>query len=240
MRTPIWNHFQQRMQDGKKCLAVLIDPDKSDLTRLSKCFNASNSNKIDYVFVGGSVLESGNVDETIADIKSLTQLPIVLFPGDIDQISANADALLLLSLLSGRNPHYLIGKHVEAAHQLKASNLELIPASYILVDGGNTTTVQRVSETQPIHPEDVDLIVATALAGQQMGKKVTYLDAGSGAMNSISQNIIQRVKQETTAPLIVGGGIRTIEGIHQAWNAGADIVVIGNRLEADPHFLDHL
>lgn len=224
----------------KKLLAALIDPDKADLAHLKRLLSTSNLAKIDLLFVGGSVLTSGNTQQTISDIKSICDKPCVLFPGSPDQICNDADAILLLALVSGRNPELLIGKHVESALRLQQSNLEILSTAYMLIDGGSQTTVSYISGTSPIPNDKPGLAAMTALAGEQLGKHVIYMDSGSGAKNAIPAEMISAVRRHTQIPIIVGGGIRTPEGIRAAWNAGASVVVVGNMLETHPEFLNEL
>lgn len=232
--------LKRKSTEGKKLLAVLIDPDKASDSHLERLLSTGSLSKVDYIFVGGSVLTSGSIDRTIASIKKRTTIPCIIFPGSPDQICKEADGILLLALVSGRNPELLIGKHVESALRLKQSNLDIISTAYILIDGGAPTTVSYISGTTPIPSNKPGLAAMTALAGEQLGKDVIYMDAGSGAKNAISPEIIQTVRSYVDQPIIVGGGIRTVEGIRNAWNAGADVVVIGNRLEEDPDFLKSL
>lgn len=227
-------------QCGKKLLAVLIDPDKAEHQHIKNVLKPENVAKIDLIFIGGSVLTSGNIHDAIEIVKATCDVPCVIFPGSPDQISSKADAILLLSLISGRNPDLLIGKHVESALRLKQSNLEILSTGYILIDGGAPTTVSYISGTSPIPADKPGLAAMTALAGEQLGMDIIYMDAGSGARTPIHANTISSVREHTIQPIVVGGGIRSIEGIHSAWNAGADIVVIGNRLEEDPDFLNKL
>jgi phosphoglycerol geranylgeranyltransferase len=240
MAKKIAGFIKSNIEINKKLLAVLIDPDKASLSHIKNLLKPENVDKIDLVFVGGSVLTSGNIEDAIQSIKQTCSLPCVIFPGSPDQISPNADGLLLLSLISGRNPDLLIGKHVESALRLKQSKLELLSTGYILIDGGAPTTVSYISGTTPIPSNKPGLAAMTALAGEQLGLHLIYLDAGSGAKQAIPPAIIESVRAQTNQPIIVGGGIRTIEGIRLAWESGADIVVIGNRLEEDPNFLNDL
>lgn len=221
-------------------LAILIDPDKAAPEHLQNVLKNANIEKVDLLLIGGSVLTHGNIHDTIKTVKSLCDIPCIIFPGSPDQISSEADAILLLSLISGRNPELLIGKHVESALRLKQSNLEILPTGYILIDGGAPTTVSYISGTTPIPANKPGLAAMTALAGEQLGFGIIYMDAGSGAKNPIPPQMISSVREHTNQPIIVGGGIRTTEGIRAAWNAGADVVVIGNRLEEDPDFLTSL
>lgn len=240
MGKKIADFIQSNKGKGKKLLAVLIDPDKANSNHLQNVLRPENVAKIDLLFIGGSVLTSGNIHDTIKLVKSLCDIPCIIFPGSPDQISASADAILLLTLISGRNPELLIGKHVESALRLKQSNLEILSTGYILIDGGAPTTVSYISGTTPIPSNKPGLAAMTALAGEQLGLQIIYMDAGSGAKNPIPAQMIEAVRSHTSQPIVVGGGIRTTEGIHAAWNAGADVFVIGNRLEEDPGFLENL
>ncbi len=240
MQNTVEAYISQKTTAGDRLLAVLIDPDKADLNHLKKLLQPSHCAKIDLLFVGGSVLTSGNTQQTVRDIKSICDIPCVLFPGSPDQITPEADAILLLSLISGRNPELLIGKHVESALRLKQSQLEILSTGYILIDGGAPTTVSYISGTTPIPDNKPGLAAMTALAGEQLGKSLIYMDAGSGAKNPIPAEMIQAVRSQIDTPIIVGGGIRSAQGIQHAWDAGANIVVIGNLLETQPEFLDQL
>jgi len=219
-------------QDKKKLFALLIDPDKSDLKHLSKLIPVANSCDVSMLLIGGSLVNA-DVSEFITQIKKITKLPVVLFPGNAMQFSGNADAILLLSLISGRNPDFLIGNHILVAGAIKRSGIEVIPTGYILIDGGASTSVQYMSNTMPIPASKIDIAVATALAGEQLGMKLIYLEAGSGAKNPVPIEMITAVKKEIAVPLIVGGGLRSPKQVQAAWNAGADIVVVGNALEND-------
>ncbi len=221
-------------------VAVLIDPDKSTEDQLNKLIFHPKFSEIDFLFVGGSLLTDGSMKFCIAELKKRTNKPIVIFPGSPNQIDKRADAILLLSLVSGRNADLLIGRHVESAHKLKRSGLEILPTSYILIDGGRTTTVSYISGTTPIPNDKPTIAAATALAGSQLGHQLTYLDCGSGAKNHASLPLIEAVKKEVSTPLIVGGGITTKEQVEAVFGAGADVVVVGNRLEENPEFLSDL
>ncbi|MDY7394789.1 geranylgeranylglyceryl/heptaprenylglyceryl phosphate synthase [Aureibaculum sp. 2210JD6-5] len=228
----IYQYINDDIQKGKKLLAILLDPDKvqlQNISTLSKKFNK----RADLIFVGGSTVQNGLTEKLVEALKKETQLPIILFPGDYTQITYKADALLFLSLLSGDNPEYLIHQQVKSIPKLKNSSLEIIPTGYILIDGGVETSVQKVSNTKPISQKNVELVVNTALAGQYAGKKLIYLEAGSGAKESVSEEIIKSVKTALNIPLIVGGGIRTKLQLNNAYNAGADLVVVGNAFEED-------
>lgn len=221
----------------KKQFAVLIDPDKVSTDALLKTIDLANEVSVDYIFVGGSLVVNDTLVATVDVIKSLTQIPIVLFPGSNKQISREADALLLLSLISGRNAEWLISQHVEAAMQLRESQLEIIPTGYMLIDGGRETSVTYVSQTKPIPSDKTDIAVSTALAGNLLGMKVIFMDAGSGALKTIPTKMIQAVKSNISLPLIIGGGINTAEKAIKMCNAGADIIVVGNAIEKDVNLM---
>lgn len=218
------------MAHRRKLFALLIDPEKCSLQRLQTVAEAAAVAKPDLILVGGSQLRQ-STEQAIDVIKTVCHLPVVLFPGNVEQLASNADALLLLSLLSGRNAEWLVGQQVRAARCIHNLQIEVLPTGYILIDGGKTTAVQRVSQTQPIAADDVDLAVDTALCGEQAGKRLIYLEAGSGAVRPVSAATISAVKKMISVPLIVGGGITSVEALHQAYAAGADIVVVGNHLE---------
>ncbi|SFN42723.1 putative glycerol-1-phosphate prenyltransferase [Bizionia echini] len=236
----IYKHILQDATSGKKILAVLIDPDKIAIKHIPSFMGKVNKSVANYVFVGGSDVAEQQTEIVVQTIKKHTRLPIVLFPGDITQITNQADALLFLSLISGRNPDYLIGKHVEAVSKLKDSNLEIISTGYILIENGKQTAVQRVTETVPLQNNNIQLIADTAKAGELLGMKLIYLEAGSGALQPVSKEIIKKVKTNISIPLIVGGGIRNLKQLKQAYQAGADLVVIGTAFENDESFFDEL
>jgi phosphoglycerol geranylgeranyltransferase len=224
----------------KKQLAVLIDPDKVEPVSLRKLAESCVEHQVDYLFVGGSILTGGSLSTTLTLLRSYCDLPLVLFPGSHDQVDSMADAILLLSLISGRNPEYLIGQHVTAAPKLKQSGLEIIPTGYILIESGNTTTVQYVSNTVPVPAGKPEIAACTALAGEQLGMKVIFAEAGSGAEYPVPVSVIEQIRAEISIPLIVGGGIRTPELAYERAVAGADLIVIGNVLEKDPLLLSEL
>jgi putative glycerol-1-phosphate prenyltransferase len=225
---------------GEKLLAVLIDPDKMNLETISSFIYKVNQSIATHIFVGGSEVDEGVTETLVVEIKKLTELPVVLFPGDVIQITDRADGILFLSLISGRNPDYLIGKHVEAVSRLKNSNLEVIPTGYMLIENGKTTSVERVSGTKPIKRAQRQTILNTAKAGELLGLKLIYLEAGSGASHAIEPELILDVKEALNIPLIVGGGIRTNAEIELAYSAGADLVVIGTAFEKDISFFEHI
>jgi putative glycerol-1-phosphate prenyltransferase len=221
----------------KKSFALLLDPDKFD--DLSIIENAEKL-QVDYFFVGGSLITEGNLEETIKSIKSKTTIPVIIFPGSANHITSLADGILLLSLLSGRNADYLIGQHIQAAPVLKKSGLEILSTGYILIDGGNITTVAYISNTTPIPSNKPEVAVVTAMAGEMIGHKLIYLDAGSGAIHHINELLINMVKKNITIPLIVGGGIRDAKTAEKIWNSGADIIVVGNAIEKNSNLLHQI
>ncbi|SDK87616.1 putative glycerol-1-phosphate prenyltransferase [Salinimicrobium catena] len=216
-------------------LAVLIDPDKFEADVVSS-FLKKIPEFTTHLFVGGSTVEKGRTEACIERLKQETSLPIIIFPGDHSQITPLADALLFLSLISGRNPEYLIEQQVQAVDSLQNMDLEVIPTGYILVDGGRECAVQRVSKTLPMSQERPEEIVKTALAGEFSGKKLIYLEAGSGAKKPVSEEIIKAVKNAVSIPLIVGGGIRSSQQLEAAYAAGADMVVVGTAFEKGEFF----
>ncbi len=226
----VYEKITAAVAQGCKLFALLIDPEKCTPARLAEVAEAAATAQPDLIFVGGSQWRH-STEAAIAAIKQRCATPVVLFPGNALQLAANADALLLLSLLSGRNAEWLVGQQVKAARQIHALGIETIPTGYILIDGGRTSAVQRVSQTQPIAATDIDLAVATALCGEQSGKRLIYLEAGSGAANPVPAETIRAVRQMLHIPLVVGGGIATTEALRSAYAAGADIVVVGNHLE---------
>jgi putative glycerol-1-phosphate prenyltransferase len=232
----LYQNILQAKQDNQKLLAILIDPEKVALEQvvvLSKKIKASPAT---HIFVGGSTFSGTHLDQLIATFKKETQLPILIFPGHPSQISNEADGILFLSLLSGRNPEYLIEHHINSVEVLEKSDLEIIPTGYLLIDGGKETAVQRVSQTQPIENNNIELAYKTAKAGEFLGKKLIYLEAGSGANQHVSFDMICYVAQNIEIPLIVGGGIRSVKTIQEIYNAGADLVVIGTAFENDGNF----
>jgi phosphoglycerol geranylgeranyltransferase len=234
----IYQNILASILKKEKLLAILIDPDKTKPESLPGLIEGLNKSNANYIFVGGSTVKEGVTEKLVSEIKSLTELPIVLFPGDVSQIAKSADTLLFLSLISGRNPDYLIGKQVEAVSNLRQANLEVIPTGYILIENGKETSVQKVTETKPMSRDNIQAIVDTAKAGELLGMKLIYLEAGSGALHPINEEIILKVKQDLNIPLIVGGGIKSKEHLDRAYKAGADIVVIGTAFEDDYSFFN--
>lgn len=240
-KSNIYQHILNNKALNKKLLAVLIDPDKQSPEKLINTINICNSSNVDFIFFGGSLLiEPAQFEKNLVEIKKHTQIPILLFPGSSMQVSKQADGILLLSLISGRNPEYLIGQHVIAAPYLKECGIEILPTGYILIESGKSTTVSYISNTTPIPSDKPEIAACTALAGEMLGLKMIYLDAGSGAQNCISKEVITKVKNNISAPLIIGGGINTVEKAIDAFNAGADLIVIGNAAEKSPDLIKQI
>lgn len=231
MKQKILNSIESKVAVAQKSLAVLIDPDDLDESGLVQCLNRCIENAVDFIFVGGSLVTSNSIHEVVNFIKSYTNIPCILFPGNAIQIASEADAILFLSLISGRNPELLIGQHVVAAPVLKRSSLEVIPTGYMLVNSGKPTSASYMSNSQPLPNDKPNLAASTALAGEMLGMRLVYLDAGSGAEEPISQRIIRSVKSNLSVPLIVGGGLNSKEKVRRAFDAGADLVVIGNGVQ---------
>jgi putative glycerol-1-phosphate prenyltransferase len=223
---------------GKK-FALLIDPDKYTVHSLIATIYTAEELKINIILVGGSLV-SERIDSIIEIIKKNTNIPVVLFPGSLLQLSNKADAILLLSLISGRNPDYLIGNHVLAAPYLKKSAIEVIPTGYILVGEGNSSSVEYISNTRPIPSDKFEIVIATAIAGELMGNKLIYLESGSGAHKSLDTELVKEVKRNITVPLIVGGGLRNPQQVIEVSKAGADIIVVGNAVENNLALLELL
>lgn len=228
----------KKLSGSEKKLAILIDPDKTneersltDLLEKVKLVNPS------FIFVGGSTVSKDDLEACLSIIKSNCTVPIIIFPGSHQQISDKADGILFLSLLSGRNPDYLIGHQIESAHLLKEMDIEAISTAYMLVDGGKNSSVAYVSQTSPIPNDQERIAVKTAIAGEMLGFKCVFMDAGSGAINPVPSEMIRSVKSSIQLPLIVGGGLKSIADIDKAYEAGADIVVVGNKIEEDSNFL---
>ena len=237
MKTEIYASILQNIANGKKMLAVLIDPDKCTNEHLQTLLPLLKEHTPNFIFVGGSQLKI-SFSNLIETFKKEINIPVVLFPGDVTQFSPNADALLFISLISGRNAEYLISQHVNAAIPIKKSGLEVIPTGYILIDGAKKSAVEYISNTQPIPRDKNDIALATALAGEMLGMKTIYLEAGSGANMPVPLEMIQHVKSQISVPLIVGGGIKNNAQLQAAYHAGADLVVIGNVLETEPEKIE--
>ncbi len=230
--------LEQAKSENKKLLAILIDPDKTNY--LAQVSELAEQKKVDAMLVGGSLISKGNVEETIEKIKKSFSGPVLIFPGDFSQASANADAILFLSLISGRNADLLIGKHVLFAPSIQQTGLEVIPCGYILVNSGTPTSVEYMSNTVPIPHNKPDIAAATALAGEMLGLKCIYMESGSGAEHEVSSEMIRQVSSNIQIPLIIGGGIKTKAQLESAWNAGATMVVVGTAVEEDAGWLNSL
>ncbi|MEY4926907.1 MAG: hypothetical protein RI894_1343 [Bacteroidota bacterium] len=222
---------------ARKKFVVLIDPDDVKIGRLDQIAKLVNEAQVDAFFIGGSLIMNNQMDKVITQLKETCKIPTILFPGGSMQLSFRADALLLLSLISGRNPDLLIGKHVEVATFLRVAPLEIISTGYMLIDGGIATSVSYMSNTYPIPNTKNDIAVCTAIAGEMLGLKLIFMDAGSGAKMPVSESMIEAVSSNIDIPLIVGGGIRNAEKVAANVRAGADIIVVGNAIEEDPELI---
>lgn len=238
-RVEVSQKFKYFYSTGKKAVALLLDPEKiTDGPAFGKLIGMAVASNVDFFFVGGSLVTSNSIFQSVAMIKRLSvQVPVVLFPGNALQVAENADGILFLSLISGRNADLLIGQHVTAAPLLAKSQLEVLPTGYMLVDSGEITSVNYISQTLPLPRNKPDLAIATALAGTLLGLQYLFLDAGSGAKNPVPSQIIAGVKENTHCPLIVGGGIDSPSKAKLAWESGADVVVLGNGVESHPNLL---
>jgi phosphoglycerol geranylgeranyltransferase len=237
MTRNLLNDLYERKANSKKSFAVLIDPDKVNLDNFSNLLKLCIEYNVDYIFVGGSLITDYVMHEVIAAIKSQTSIPVILFPGNSLHIDNQADAILLLSLISGRNPEFLIGQHVISAPILRKSGLEILSTGYMLIDSGRATTVSYISNTTPIPHDKPGIAACTAMAGEMLGLKLIYLDAGSGALNPVSPEMIAAVRQSVETPIIVGGGINSIQKAKNALSAGADVIVVGNGIEQNVDLL---
>ncbi len=233
MLKPIYNSITERKRTGKKSFAVLIDPDKVNDSNMGQLIELAIAAKVDYFFVGGSLVISNYLDECLQLIKKSCSIPTILFPGSPSQVSKYADALLYLSLISGRNPELLIGQHVVSAPAVKKSGLEIMPTGYMVVDGGAPTTVSYISNASPLPADKNEIAVCTAMAGEMLGMQLIYMDAGSGAKRPITESMIEQVSQAIQVPLIIGGGIIEPEKAYLNCKAGADVIVVGNAIEKD-------
>lgn len=237
----VYKKIQANIAQGKKQIAVLLDPDKiviqADLIQQIELFERSG---IDFFFIGGSIVEEQHFRKVVDFLAQHSQIPLILFPGAHYQIHKAADALLFLSLVSGRNAEYLIGQQVKASKHVQQMQLETIATAYMLIDGGRTSTTAYVTQTQAIPRNEIDIAVSTALAAKMLGMQAIYLEAGSGAHFAVPTNMIEAVKKETALPLIVGGGIRNKEEAQTIFAAGADIIVIGNALEKNPKLIEEM
>ena len=237
MQNTVYHKIAEDRKKGLKKFAVLIDPDEVDAKALKQLAEMGNENNVDYFFVGGSLVIGDYLENTIKYLKQHSNIPVVIFPGSIQQVSPSADALLFLSLISGRNSEFLIGNQVLAAPYVKKSGIEAISTGYILIDGGAPTTVSYISNTTPIPADKPEIAACTAMAGELLGMKLIYMDAGSGAKRAIPTDVIAAVHKNTDLPIIIGGGIKTPEKAYENCCAGADIIVVGNAIEKDPSLI---
>ena len=219
-----------------KSIGLLLDPDKASGNSLYKLLKVATESHTDYILTGGS-LSSKSIDILISEIKKHCSIPVVLFPGNLLQLNLNADIIMFLSLISGRNPEFLIGNHVIAAPYLKNSREKIVPVGYILINCGNRTSVEYISQTEAIPSDKTDIVVATAIAGEMLGLKLIYLEAGSGASHHIPVQVISAVRQNIPIPVVVGGGIKTKKEVEEVFGAGADMIVLGNGCEENPDLL---
>ncbi len=237
MSTSILHKIYQAKAENRRQLAVLIDPDTPDDTLLGKIVEQVNQSGADLIFLGGSLLVKDALDDCIRRIKSMTDTPVILFPGSVLQISPEADAILFLSLISGRNPELLIGSHVISAPYIRQAKLETLPTGYMLIDSGKPTTASYMSGSLPIPYDKDDVAACTAMAGEMLGQKLIYMDGGSGAEKAVSTEMIAKVRQSVQVPIIIGGGIKSGDCARKMCEAGADIIVVGNASESNPGIL---
>ncbi len=240
MKHRIHQLLQERKLKGQKSFAVLIDPDKVNVARTEQLVAKAVDANVDYIFVGGSLVISNNLDECIRQIKVSCNIPVIIFPGAPSQVSRYADALLYLSLISGRNPELLIGQHVISAPVVKQSGLEIMPTGYMVIDGGAPTTVSYISNAAPIPSDKNEIALCTAMAGEMLGMKLIFMDAGSGAKKPITETMVEKVAAGIEAPLIVGGGITNPEKAYLYCRSGADVIVVGNAIEKDASLIKEI
>jgi phosphoglycerol geranylgeranyltransferase len=240
MEKKILEELQIRKQKGLKSLVLLIDPDKFTAENALFFSEKNFFEKVDFVFVGGSLIQGATLGETIELVRAYCSKPIVIFPGSNMHIDRNADGILLLSLISGRNPDFLIGQHIVAAPILRKSKLEILATGYMLVEGGKATTVSYMSNTTPIPHDKPEVATCIAMAGEMLGLKLIYLDTGSGAMQSVSNKMVHGISKTIQLPIIVGGGIKSASQAKGLWDAGADVLVVGNGVEERPELLEEI
>ncbi|HEU4553337.1 MAG TPA: geranylgeranylglyceryl/heptaprenylglyceryl phosphate synthase [Chitinophaga sp.] len=240
MYKKLYTSFAERKTKGTKSFAVLIDPDKVTPAGIADLAEKCSAAQVDYIFLGGSLVITQHLDDCVQRIKACCDIPVILFPGSPSQVSRYADALLYLSVISGRNADLLIGQHVVSAVAVKKSGLEVIPTGYMVIDGGVPTTVSYISNTFPIPADKDDIAMCTAMAGEMLGHKLIYMDAGSGARDAITESMISRVASQVSIPIIVGGGIRDAEKAYLNCKAGADVIVVGNAIEKDTSLIKEI
>lgn len=240
MNNKILEQIKKRSKEGKKSFFLLIDPDKVEENILRKLIQTPSFDKVTFLLIGGSLITGDAFHETVQFLKANTDKPLTIFPGSNLHIDPQADAILLLSLISGRNPDFLIGQHIVAAPILKRSSLEVLPTGYILVEGGKQTTVSYISNTTPIPADKPEVAACTAMAGEMLGLQLIYADAGSGAQNPIPTKMVKQIRKSIDIPLLIGGGIRTTKQAQDALSAGADAIVVGTAIEDDFEKLEEL
>lgn len=240
MTNRIYQSIIQQKAKGHKSFAVLIDPDKVSVERMDELVTLAIEARVDYLLIGGSLVISNNLDQVVQQVKKTSDIPVILFPGSPSQISKYADALLYLSLVSGRNPELLIGQHVISAPAVKQSGLEIISTGYMVIDGGAPTTVSYISNATPIPADKNEIAMCTAMAAEMLGMKLIYMDAGSGARRPITESMIQQVAESIEVPLVIGGGITDPEKAYRNCKAGADVIVIGNAIEKDASLIKEM
>jgi phosphoglycerol geranylgeranyltransferase len=240
MKSVIYNSLTEKKKQGKKSFAVLIDPDKVTKPMLDELTGLCIAAKVDYLLVGGSLVISNHLDECVQHIKQNCSIPVILFPGSPSQISKYADALLYLSLISGRNPELLIGQHVVSAPFVRQSGLEIMSTGYIVIDGGAPTTVSYISNALPVPSDKNEIAMCTAMAGEMLGMKLIYMDSGSGAKRPITESMIESVAKNISSPLIIGGGITDPEKAYLNCKAGADVIVVGNAIEKNASLIKEM
>jgi phosphoglycerol geranylgeranyltransferase len=240
MTNTIYQSFTEKKSKGRKSFAVLIDPDKVNPQKIDMLTDLAVDAGVDYLLVGGSLVISDHLDEVVQQIKNNCDLPVILFPGSPSQVSRFADALLYLSLISGRNAELLIGQHVISAPFIKKSGLEIISTGYMVIDGGAATTVSYISNANPIPSDKNEIAMCTAMAGEMLGMKLIYMDSGSGAKKAVPEAMIESVAQQVRVPIVVGGGITEPEKAYRNCKAGADIIIVGNAIEKDSSLIKEM
>jgi len=236
----IYKSLEERKKTGRKSFSVLIDPDKVNHSLLDELMDLSIQASVDYFLVGGSLVISNHLDDVVKHIKQNCPIPVILFPGSPTQLSKYADALLYLSLISGRNAELLIGQHVVSAPVVRQSGLEIMPTGYMVIDGGAPTTVSYISNASPIPADKNEIAMCTAMAGEMLGMKLIYMDSGSGAKRPVSETMIEHVAKTISVPLIIGGGIIEPEKAYRNCKAGADVIVVGNAIEKDASLIKEM